>query len=246
MLPLASFPVQLALAPTKMGSVSNGSRGHDQVKRNDIGSALTAGLVATVGQWLKRRGRCHASLQESVARPPRRRKRLRDLKVGQELRGTVKAMLASHALVDVGAEFDAVLHASKMARGNKRPGDVVSEGLEIRVWVSGMRSEGIEFQKPLDRGSRGQSSTYHPKNETSKSAQWPKIISLSCFTCRFTVIVLDIYACEKNIEKHQTVSSLLCKHKEMALCRLWYSRRKYLENRCQARSDDAGSKGDQS
>ena len=126
------------------------------------------------------------------------------------------------------------------------PVTFVSEGMEIRVWVSGMRSEGIEFQKPLDRGSRGQSSTYHPKNETSKSAQWPKIISLSCFTCRFTVIVLGIYACEKNIEKHQTVSSLLCKHKEMALCRLWYSRRKYLENRCQARSDDAGSKGDQS
>lgn len=143
MLPLSSFPVQSALAPaTKLGSVSTGSKGHDQVKRNDIGSALTAGLVVTVGQLLKRHGRCHASLQESVARPPRRRKRLRDLKVGQELRGIVKAMLASHALVDVGAEFDAVLHASKMAEGNKSPGDVVSEGMEVRVWVSGMRSEG--------------------------------------------------------------------------------------------------------
>ena len=30
----------------------------------------------------------------------------------------------------------------------------------------------------------------------------------------------------------------------MTLCRLWYSRRKHLEDRCQAGSDDAGSQGD--
>lgn len=77
------------------------------------------------------------------------------MKVGQELRGKVKAIMDSHAVVDVGAEYDAILHASKMAHGNKSPRDVVEEGMEIRVWISGMKSEGggTECQKTLCKGN---------------------------------------------------------------------------------------------
>lgn len=101
-------------------------------------------LTAFVASQSRQRVTCHA---RDVADPRRRRRRLRDLKVGQKLSGTVKEVLASHALVDVGAEFDAVLHASKMAQGNQNPADVVFEGMEIEVWVSGMRSEGYGMKQ---------------------------------------------------------------------------------------------------
>lgn len=116
---------------------------------------LKGGLAGVAGMICLGRGRgAWSACAAAAGRPIPRRRRLRQLKVGQELRGKVKAIMNSHAVVDVGAEYDAILHASKMAHGNKSPRDVVEEGMEIRVWISGMKSEGggAECQKNTVQG----------------------------------------------------------------------------------------------
>lgn len=116
---------------------------------------LKGGLAGVAGMICLGRGRgAWSACAAAAGRPIPRRRRLRQLKVGQELRGKVKAIMDSHAVVDVGAEYDAILHASKMAHGNKSPRDVVEEGMEIRVWISGMKSEGggAECQKNTVQG----------------------------------------------------------------------------------------------
>ena len=154
MLPLASFSVPSAcFAPVQ--HVRRGSGGDPAA--NGIGSATlgVSAVVTSVGRLKQSQHSRQSRCAERVASPQRQRRsrlRLRDLRVGQELRGIVKAIFPKHALVDVGAECDAALHVSKMARGNASPRDVVSEGMEIRVWVGGTRSEGRDSKKFVGHG----------------------------------------------------------------------------------------------
>ncbi|CAK9089310.1 unnamed protein product [Durusdinium trenchii] len=103
-------------------------------------SCLLAGLACSKAAEGHRQARYHIC---AVAVHPvqLRRKRLNQLKVGEKLKGRVVHVAATHAVVDVGAECDAVLHASKMAQADQIPGRVV-EGMEVDVWVSGKKSAG--------------------------------------------------------------------------------------------------------
>jgi ribosomal protein S1 len=61
---------------------------------------------------------------------------LNDLKIGMELRGTVKKLELYGAFVDIGVSQDALLHISQLGRPNVRNvEDVVKEGEQITVYV---------------------------------------------------------------------------------------------------------------
>ncbi len=64
---------------------------------------------------------------------------IEDLKIGMELEGTVRNVVAFGAFVDCGLKEDGLVHISKMStRFVKNPNDIVSVGDIIKVWVIGV------------------------------------------------------------------------------------------------------------
>lgn len=64
-------------------------------------------------------------------------KSLEDLSVGMELTGTVRNVVDFGAFVDIGVKNDGLVHISKLAnRFVRHPGEVVSIGDTVTVWVS--------------------------------------------------------------------------------------------------------------
>ena len=62
--------------------------------------------------------------------------KLDDLKLGMELRGTVRNVVDFGAFVDVGVKDDGLVHISQLSKGYvKHPLDVVSVGGIVTVWV---------------------------------------------------------------------------------------------------------------
>ncbi|MDR0396151.1 MAG: RNA-binding transcriptional accessory protein [Oscillospiraceae bacterium] len=65
-----------------------------------------------------------------------------DLIPGMELTGTVRNVVDFGAFVDVGVKQDGLVHVSKMSnRYVRHPGEVVSVGDTVKVWVSGVDKE---------------------------------------------------------------------------------------------------------
>ena len=63
-------------------------------------------------------------------------KDIKDLKVGMELKGTVRNVIDFGAFVDIGVHQDGLVHISKLAnRFVKHPSDVVRVGDTVKVWV---------------------------------------------------------------------------------------------------------------
>jgi len=61
---------------------------------------------------------------------------LAEITTGQELEGTVKKVMLSGAIVDVGTSVDGLLHVSDLGRrGVTRTSDVLNEGDPITAWV---------------------------------------------------------------------------------------------------------------
>jgi small subunit ribosomal protein S1 len=61
---------------------------------------------------------------------------LAEITPGQKLEGTVKRVILSGAIVDVGAQFDGLLHISDLGKKRAtRTSDVLTEGQEITAWV---------------------------------------------------------------------------------------------------------------
>jgi len=61
---------------------------------------------------------------------------LADISKGQQLEGTVKKVILSGAILDVGAPVDGLLHISDLGqKGVTRASDVLSEGQSVTVWV---------------------------------------------------------------------------------------------------------------
>ncbi len=61
---------------------------------------------------------------------------LDEIQPGQKLEGTVKKVMLSGAIVDVGAAVDGLLHVSDLGKkGVTRTSDVLKEGQQITTWV---------------------------------------------------------------------------------------------------------------
>lgn len=137
------LPIRFEVLPTRCAVSSERWKRQQQTfcAPGSFASCLLAGLACSKAAEGHRQARYHIC---AVAVHPvqLRRKRLNQLKVGEKLKGRVVHVAATHAVVDVGAECDAVLHASKMAQADQIPGRVV-EGMEVDVWVSGKKSAGL-------------------------------------------------------------------------------------------------------
>ncbi|MCR5706503.1 MAG: RNA-binding transcriptional accessory protein, partial [Acholeplasmatales bacterium] len=66
-------------------------------------------------------------------------KHFEDLKIGEELMGTVRNVVDFGAFVDCGVKYDGLVHISKISKGYiKHPSDVLSVGDIIKVYVIGV------------------------------------------------------------------------------------------------------------
>lgn len=66
-------------------------------------------------------------------------KHFEDLKIGEELEGTVRNVVDFGAFVDCGVKYDGLVHISKISKGYiKHPSDVLSVGDIIKVYVIGV------------------------------------------------------------------------------------------------------------
>lgn len=77
-------------------------------------------------------------LREEMAQPLLRQDvlELEDLKAGMELEGTVRNVVDFGAFVDIGVKQDGLVHISRLSKGYvKHPGDIVSVGDIVTVWV---------------------------------------------------------------------------------------------------------------
>lgn len=72
---------------------------------------------------------------------------IQDLKIGMELKGTVRNVTSFGAFVDIGLHDDGLVHISKMSKQYvKNPNDVVSVGDIVTVYVSGIDMEKEKVQ----------------------------------------------------------------------------------------------------
>lgn len=72
--------------------------------------------------------------------PPR--KVVKTLAVGQEVEGVVKRVTDFGAFVDIGVGRDGLVHVSEMGAGRvAKPGDVVQQGDNVRVWIKELDRE---------------------------------------------------------------------------------------------------------
>mmetsp|Transcript_3052 Transcript_3052/g.5329 ORF Transcript_3052/g.5329 Transcript_3052/m.5329 type:complete len:451 (+) Transcript_3052:42-1394(+) len=81
------------------------------------------------------------------------------LEVGQKYQGTVKSVLDFGAFVDIGAESDGLLHISRISQERiDNIYDVLSEGQQVDVWISGKREDegkyGLTMVEGLTEGGR--------------------------------------------------------------------------------------------
>ena len=64
---------------------------------------------------------------------------MEDLKVGMELKGTIRNVIDFGAFVDIGVKQDGLVHLSKLSQKFvKHPKDVVAVGDIVKVWVEGV------------------------------------------------------------------------------------------------------------
>ncbi len=75
---------------------------------------------------------------------------IKDLRVGQELEGTVRNVVDFGAFVDIGLHEDGLIHVSKMGKQKiSHPSQVVSVGDIVHVWVSKIDEEKQKVQLSL-------------------------------------------------------------------------------------------------
>ena len=73
-----------------------------------------------------------------------------DLKIGMELKGTVRNVASFGAFVDIGLHDDGLLHISKMSKTYvKDPKEIVNVGDIITVYVSDINKEKEKIQLSL-------------------------------------------------------------------------------------------------
>jgi small subunit ribosomal protein S1 len=107
----------------------------DEIKRRLIGERL---LLKVIEVEQRRR---RLVLSEVAARNELRQMRLEELHVGEVLTGKVVSLVPFGAFVDLGG-VDGLVHISNLAWENvSHPGDVVSEGEDIEVLVTGVEIE---------------------------------------------------------------------------------------------------------
>lgn len=62
---------------------------------------------------------------------------LSDLKIGQQLEGTIRNVVDFGAFVDIGLHEDGLIHISQMSKNFvKHPSQIVAVGDVVTVWVS--------------------------------------------------------------------------------------------------------------
>lgn len=75
---------------------------------------------------------------------------LEDLKIGDELEGTVRNVVDFGAFVDIGLHEDGLVHISKMSKNRiKHPSEKVAVGDVVKVWVCGIDLEKHKVQLSL-------------------------------------------------------------------------------------------------
>ncbi len=112
---------------------------------------------------------------------------LSDLKVGDELSGTVRNVVDFGAFVDIGLHDDGLVHISRMAKQRiSHPSEVVSVGDIVKVYVYGIDEEKHRVQLSLlspaelaereaqrkDRSlKKAKNRPYHQKKEENKKEE---------------------------------------------------------------------------
>ena len=75
---------------------------------------------------------------------------IKDLRIGQELEGTVRNVVDFGAFVDIGLHEDGLVHISKMSKQKiSHPSEVVSVGDIVHVWVSNIDQQKQKVQLSL-------------------------------------------------------------------------------------------------
>ena len=80
---------------------------------------------------------------------------MEDLKVGMELKGTVRNVIDFGAFVDIGVHQDGLVHISQITnKFIKHPSDVLKVGDIVTVWVISVdvakKRIGLTMKKPKD------------------------------------------------------------------------------------------------
>ena len=80
---------------------------------------------------------------------------IKDLKVGMELKGTVRNVIDFGAFVDVGVHQDGLVHISQITdKYIKHPSDVLKVGDIVTVWVISVDVDkkriGLSMKKPKE------------------------------------------------------------------------------------------------
>ena len=80
---------------------------------------------------------------------------IEDLKVGMELKGTIRNVIDFGAFVDIGVHQDGLVHISQITNKYiKHPGDVLKVGDIVTVWVISLDIDkkriGLTMKKPKD------------------------------------------------------------------------------------------------
>ncbi len=129
---LAPFGVFVDIGVERDGLVPISQVGRRRLKNISEGDKVTV--------WVKKVDRRHGRIRLTMRRPIKRR--LRDLKPGMVLKGTVTDLTPFGAFVDIGAVRDGFVHISEMAPGFiKNPDEVVSVGEEVEVHVVGVNQK---------------------------------------------------------------------------------------------------------
>ena len=116
-------------------------RGHSRIL-----GATAAPVLSSVSSLLFWRGASRSRAASAASgradlgrRPPKRWLHSGDPKVGTKLRGTVKDIFESYALLDVGLDTDATLHASRILPEGGAIEEELHIGQEVEVWICGIR-----------------------------------------------------------------------------------------------------------
>lgn len=81
-------------------------------------------------------------------------KHLEDLKIGDELMGTVRNVVDFGAFVDCGVKYDGLVHLSKMSKKYiKHPSELLSVGDKVKVYVCGIDLEHHKLSLTMIKGN---------------------------------------------------------------------------------------------
>eukprot|EP00913_Durusdinium_trenchii_P000129 g117.t1 len=118
------------------------------------------------------------------------------LEVGQKYTGTVASVLDFGAFVDIGAEGQGLLHISRISQERvENIYDVLSEGQQVDVWISGKREDegkfGLTMVEGLTDGPRRKIDDLTPFADLSSDEWYKGVVARTAPFGAFVTVTLD-------------------------------------------------------